>query len=117
MSSSFKGLAAYKSRFLKGKNIGVFPKTYTIQAASLEKLETGTDPQVIVSFEEIDEQMACNRTQFNKLCDLLGYDGEKWSGRAVILQGRELTSGTYQGKWTIEILQPEPPENGGEVPF
>ena len=113
-----KDLEAYQSKFLNGEDVGSMPKNFKIVGIELEKLGDKPEKQLLVGFVDQDKKLVCNKTQYNKLTNLFGFDTDNWLGKVVMMLGRELTSGQFKGRWTIDILgEPEPPKDGEEVPF
>jgi len=120
----YKDLPGYQSnKFLSGKSLASLPVAYTIKSSELQQFDGDDHSKVIVSFRECNEVLKLNTTQFAKLIEIYGYDSEQWIGKVVFLMGRELTSGKFQGRHTIDVLAPLPAgvepmtEPVAEIPF
>ncbi len=96
-----------KGKFLKADDLDRRRPTFaTIQNVEPAEFE-GQKPKLVLSFRELDQSMACNKTQTDTLIELFGYDWRLWTGKQVNLrQGKA----TYLGKpvATIVIDEAEP---------
>jgi hypothetical protein len=89
---------AFKSNYLKGDDIKGHRVAVVIEAVTMETLGQGADQteKPLIMFRGKEKGLICNRTNWDRIADLLGSDdSDDWSGKAIVL-GTERVR--FQGK-------------------
>lgn len=109
---SFDPTKYTKSKWLKGSDLQLGrAMAVTIAKAWEQYFEQTAENKVALAFDELDQQMALNKTQVMTMIELFGADPRAWVGQRVNLLA---IPSNYQGKPTIQILAGETmPSFGG----
>ena len=89
----------YPSNYLKASDVGDAKLILTIDKITTEELGQGADKEVrpVVYFQGKEKGVVCNKTNWNTLITLFGYETDDWTGKKVRLMVQEVA---YQGKQT-----------------
>ena len=91
-----------QSDFLNGEEIPT-PTIVTIKGSEIKELGDEKEQKVVLSFNELDKQLPCNKTRLKAMVKHFGPETSQWTGQRVMIYGQELVSGKFQGKWTVVL--------------
>lgn len=86
----------FPSAYLKADEIPEEGMVLTISEVEIKELGQGADKQVkpVITFEEVEKQLVCNKTNCNTLVKLTGSDDtDDWAGHKVRLIAMEVQFG------------------------
>ena len=89
----------YSGKFLKCEDLGGRRRTVTILGVKPEKFDEGN--KLVVSFLNQDKAMVCNKTNANKIAEVLGTDEtDDWVGKKIVLYPAQVD---FAGKMSAAI--------------
>lgn len=88
---------AFPSSYLKSSDVEL-DTTYTIAAVTIETLGQGknAEQKPVISFEETDKTLVCNKTNGKAIAGMYGDEMESWKGKRITLYATEVEYGGEQ---------------------
>lgn len=114
-NGSFDPTKYTKSKWMKGSDLQMGRAVLvTIGKAWEHFFEQQGETKVALKFDEMDQDLACNKTQVMTLIELFGPDPRAWVGQRISLLA---VPSNYQGKPTILISEAQvaPPTAAGRA--
>ena len=89
----------FPSKYLKAADIGESKPIVTIEKVIKEEVGQGDQKDVrpVIYFSGKEKGVVCNKTNWNTLINLFGYETDDWTGKKVRLMVQEVA---FQGKMT-----------------
>jgi hypothetical protein len=112
-----KSNQVFPSRWLKAAEISPEGEQVTIRAVRLEEVGEKKERKAVMSFDETDQLLVVNLTNWNSIFELTGKDdSDDWPGRKIKL----VRVKAQFGKKTVDAIRIEAADEEiveGEVPF
>ena len=97
---------AYPSKYLSAADLNGQDVTVTIDGAELEEFDgdgRSKEKKVVLSFRGKKKAMICNKTNFNTIVKVLGYeDTDDWIGKSITIGPREVEFGGEM-VWSLRV--------------
>ena len=87
-----------KSEWLKGSELPG-PTRVTVQQVSQHTFPDDTQPKAVLHFLELNQKLACNKTQTRAMIEQYGGNTAAWNGAELVLS----SAPSFNGKQTIVI--------------
>jgi len=114
--NKMKSNDVFPSRWLKAAEIEGDGEIVTIRKVTMEEIGEERERKPIIAFEETDQELVVNLTNWTTIADLTGLDdSDDWPGHKIKLVRRKV----QYGKKTVDAIRIEAADKPvkGEVPY